>query len=63
MKDFDMKPYLSRKFIVALIAAGVAFGNAMFNWGLDTAEVVAIITPLLAYIGVEGVADIKERGK
>lgn len=59
----DFKPFLSRKFLCALVAAGVAFGNAMFNWGLDTAEVIAIITPLLAYIGVEGVADIRERSK
>lgn len=59
----DMKPFLSRKFILALLAAVIAFGNAMFDWGLDFNEVVVIITPLLGYIAVEGAADIRERGK
>lgn len=56
-----MKPFLSRKFLLALLAAVIAFGNGFFNWGLKFEEVVAIITPLLGYIAVEGVADIKER--
>ena len=51
----------SRKLWLAIIAALVAFGNAMFGWGLSTEQVITVIAPLLAYIGVEGVADIKER--
>lgn len=51
----------SRKLWLAIIAAGVAFGNAMFNWGLTTEQVLTVIAPLLTYIGIEGVADIKER--
>lgn len=57
----DFKPFLSRKFIMAVLAAVIAFGNAFFEWGLDFNEVVAIITPLLGYIVIEGAADIKER--
>lgn len=52
---------LSRKFILALVAGFVAFGNALWDWGLSTEEVWAIITPLLGYIGIEGAADIVER--
>ena len=51
----------SRKLWLALIAALVAFGNAMFNWGLTTEQVLTVIAPLLTYVGIEGVADIKER--
>lgn len=51
----------SRKLWLALIAALVAFGNALFNWGLTTEQVLTVIAPLLTYIGIEGVADIKER--
>ena len=51
----------SRKLWLALIAAAVAFGNAMFGWGLTTDQVLTVIAPLLAYIGIEGAADIKER--
>ena len=52
----------SRKLWLAIIAAVVAFGNAMFEWGLSTEQVITVITPLLAYMGVEGIADVKERG-
>jgi hypothetical protein len=58
----DWKPFLSRKFILAVLAAVVAFGNGFFDWGLKFEEVVAIITPLIGYIAVEGAADIKQRG-
>lgn len=51
----------SRKLWLAIIAALVAFGNAMFGWGLTTEQVLTVIAPLLTYIGVEGVADIRER--
>ena len=42
---------LSRKFILSLVAAFVAFGNSYFDWGLSTEQVWAVIGPLLAYIG------------
>ena len=51
----------SRKFWLAVIAAVVAFGNALFDWGIKTEEVWAILTPLLGFIAVEGVADTAER--
>ena len=54
-------PLKSRKLWLAVIAALVAFGNAMFNWGLTTEQVLTVIAPLLTYVGIEGVADIKER--
>lgn len=52
----------SRKLWLALIAAAVAFGNAMFGWGLTTDQVLTVIAPLLAYIGVEGWGDAQGRG-
>ena len=60
MKDF-LKSLLSRKFLLALIGGLVAFTNAYFDMGLSTDEVITVIMPILAYIGVEGIADIKER--
>lgn len=50
----------SRKLWLSLIAAAVAFGNAMWNWGLSQEEVWTIVMPLLAYIGVEGTRDAVE---
>lgn len=51
----------SRKFWLAIIGAGVAFCNAMFNWGLTTDQVWQVVAPLLTFIGAEGVADAAER--
>lgn len=56
--DF-IKSLFSRKFIAAMIAAVVAFGNAYWDWGLTTEEVSQIITPLLAFVGVEGLIDFR----
>lgn len=52
---------LTRKFLLAAVAAIVVFGNAMWNWGITDDQVWQILTPLLAFIGVEGAADIRER--
>ena len=51
----------SRKLILAVVGAVIPFGNAVGWWTLDTNQVWQILTPLLAFIGVEGVADIKSR--
>lgn len=50
---------LSRKFWLAVISAIVSFGNVYFEWGLSVEEVLLIIGPLLAYVGVEGAIDIR----
>lgn len=52
---------LSRKFLLALVAGLVPFGNAMGWWELETEEVWQIIIPIMSFIGIEGVADIKGR--
>ena len=51
----------SRKLWVALIAAFVAFGNSLFDWGLKSEEVWMVVLPLLGYLGVEGGADVVSR--
>jgi hypothetical protein len=56
-----LKSLLSRKFLLSLVAAFVAFGNAMWDWELSQEQVWAILVPLLGFIGVEGIADIKGR--
>lgn len=56
-----LQSLLSRKLIAASIAAFVAFGNTMYDWGLTNDEVWSVITPLMAYIGIEGAADYKSR--
>lgn len=62
MKDL-LARLKSRKFILALVAAFVAFGNALWGWGLTTEQVMTVIGPLLLFIGIEGVADVKDRGQ
>lgn len=60
VKNFS-KSLLSRKFILAVVAAVVAFGNSIWGWGLSEGEVWTVVAPLLAFVGVEGAADFKER--
>ena len=57
MKDSFVKRLSSRKFLLALLAAIIAFGNYYFGWGLKMEEVGQIILPLLAFIGIEGAND------
>ena len=55
-----LKSLLSRKFILAIVAATVVFGNKFWGWGLSEQDVWTVLTPILAYIGVEGAKDFKE---
>jgi hypothetical protein len=48
--------FTSKKFLAAGIAAVVAFVASLFK--LSQEQVWTIITPLLAYIGAQGFADI-----
>lgn len=52
---------LTRKFLLAVVSAGVVFGNAMWGWGLTDEQVWTVLTPILAFIGLEGAADAVER--
>ena len=52
----------SRKFILAVVAALVAFLNAFFELGLTTEQVWSVLAPILTYIGVEGARDFREAG-
>jgi hypothetical protein len=46
----------SKKFVAAIV--GVACGAAAkFGWNWDPGEILAVVSPLLAYIGAQGVAD------
>lgn len=53
----------SRKFILSVLAAIVAFVNSTFDLGINQDQMLTIISPMLAFIGVEGLADALERGK
>lgn len=53
----------SRKFLLAIIAAIVAFGNGFFEWGLSDEQVTLFVTPIVAFIAAEGAADAVERYK
>ena len=54
-----MSNWKSRKLWLALVGAAVTFGNMMWDWGMTNEQAWLILLPLLAYIGVEGVRDIK----
>lgn len=58
LKTFALS-LLSRKLILSVIAGFVAFGNSYWNWGMKIEEVLAIITPLMIFVGAEGWADAK----
>lgn len=53
---------LSRKFLLALVGAIVVLGNRAWGWELSEEEVWKFLVPLLAFIGMEGFADARERG-
>lgn len=52
---------LTRKFLLAFVAAIVVFGNAMWSWGISEEQVWQILTPILAFIGAEGLIDYGEK--
>lgn len=60
MKEFLLS-LLSRKFLLAIAAAVTAYGVASQDNVVTTAEVWTILTPIFAFIGVEGGADIVTR--
>lgn len=53
---------LSRKFLLAIAGTIIAFDAALMDGQLSQAELITSLSPILAFLGVEGVADIKERG-
>ncbi len=62
MMDF-LNSMKSRKFLLAVVGALVPILNNTFNLGVTQDQVIAILTPLVAFIGMEGLADAFERGK
>lgn len=52
---------LSRKFLVAVATAIVAYDLAVVDGSVSIQELQMIVAPILAFIGVEGIADIKKR--
>ena len=61
MKKIQGSKFLSRKFILAIVAALVIFLNKAFDLELNEVEILGIVGSLLSFVIVEGVADIKER--
>jgi len=58
-----MSNWKSRKLWLSIVGAFVAFSNGMGWWGdvtMSTEQILLILTPLLAYVGVEGMRDVKE---
>lgn len=53
----------SRKLWLALLAAGVVFGNRYFNWNLKEDDVLKIVGSLLSFVLIEGTKDTVEAAK
>ena len=53
--------YLSRKFILAIVAGLVVFANKAFDLELNLEEVLVIVGSLLSFVLVEGISDIRGR--
>ncbi len=60
MKDL-LARLTSRKFLLTIIASATAFGVAIQDNTITQPEVWSILTPILAFIGVEGAADTVTR--
>jgi len=58
---FFLMSLLSRKFLVALATAFLLYNNALVDNVVSPDEMLAVIAPLMAFLGIEGIADIKER--
>jgi hypothetical protein len=52
-----IKALLSQKKFIAALIAGAAWAAGRIGWNIDPAQMTAAITPLLAYIIAQGVAD------
>ena len=53
----------SKKFWAYVIAVVVPMSNHMFGWGMDVDSVVTMMTPMLAYILGQGMADMGKNKK
>lgn len=53
----------SRKFILSVLASATAFVNSTFHLGLSQDQLMIFILPILAYVIVEGAADLAGRFK
>lgn len=62
MGDF-LNSMKSRKFMLSVVGALVPILNSTFNLGVTQDQIIAILTPLVAFISMEGLADAFERGK
>jgi len=60
IKEFFLS-LLSRKFLLAIGAAITAYGVATQDGVITQPELWTIIAPLLAFMGVEGTADVVSR--
>ena len=51
--------FLSRKFILAIVAALIVFLNKAFDFNLNETEILTIVGSLLSFVVAEGIRDIK----
>lgn len=56
-----MQRLTSRKFLLAVAAAGVVIANKAFDMNLNETEVLAIVGTFITFIGVEGASDMRRR--
>ena len=54
----DKSFWKSKKFWASVIAVVVPMSNHVFDWGMDVDSVVTMMTPMLAYILGQGMADM-----
>jgi hypothetical protein len=57
MKEIK-KRFSSRKFILACVASGLIFANSYFDLGLSQSDIQQILTPILTFMGIEGLNDV-----
>ncbi|MBL69646.1 MAG: hypothetical protein CMO74_14590 [Verrucomicrobiales bacterium] len=50
--------YHSKKFWAAVVATAVPMLNHHFGWGWDADHITTIVTPMIAYILGQGLADL-----
>jgi len=50
----------SRKFLLSVAIITITVLNSKYNWGISTGELGILAGIIAAFIGVEGIKDIKE---
>ena len=56
-----LQSLLSRKFLLAVAGTIIAFNAVLIDGVVTQSELITALSPILAFLGIEGAADFKSR--